>query len=125
MAAAAAPASPGRGVDIAALPPGPPSHEVLALVPALRERLADGLPPGTLLPARYRCLPDAAIAAEIERRGPGADAGAIRARLEAALRPVFTALRYGQPGYAQLSRACPEAIRRGAADEGEDAALCA
>jgi hypothetical protein len=77
------------------------------------------LPPGTLLPARYRCLPDAAIAAEIERRGPGADAGAIRARLEAALRPVFTALRYGQPGYAQLSRACPEAIRRGAADEGE------
>lgn len=81
------------------------------------------LPPGTLLPERYRCLPDAAITAEVERRGPGADARAIRARMEAALRPVFTAQRYGQPGYGQLSRACPEAIRRGAADEGEQGAF--
>lgn len=81
------------------------------------------LPPGTLLPARYRCLPEAAITAEIERRGPGADALAIRARMEAALRPVFTSLRYGQPGYAQLSRACPEPIRSGAADEDEQGAF--
>ncbi|WP_431284197.1 hypothetical protein ACQW02_05135 [Humitalea sp. 24SJ18S-53] len=81
------------------------------------------LPPGTLLPARYRCLPEAAIAAEIERLGPDGDPLAIRARIEASLQPVFTARRYGLPGYAQLSRACPAAIRTGAADEGEQGAF--
>ena len=34
-------------------------------------------------------------------------------------RPHFTSLRYGDPGYAQLRVSTPDAIRRGADDEGE------
>jgi len=33
--------------------------------------------------------------------------------------PVFVSLRYGQPGYCQLSRDCPPEIWRGASDQGE------
>lgn len=38
-------------------------------------------------------------------------------------RPRFTATRLGDPGYGQLHHACPETIRRGAADGGELGAL--
>ena len=54
------------------------------------------LPPDSRTPARYRCQPD-----------------------DPANRPLFTSLRYGDPGYAQLRPATPDAIRRGADDEGE------
>ncbi|MCW5842002.1 MAG: hypothetical protein KIT77_12205 [Caldilinea sp.] len=54
--------------------------------------------PGTSrTPRRYRCQ-------------PGADAG---------VRPQFTSLLYGEPGYAQLRATCPAEIRRGADDEAE------
>ena len=36
-----------------------------------------------------------------------------------ALRPIFTSLKYHEPGYGQLSRATPDEIRRGADDESE------
>jgi hypothetical protein len=35
------------------------------------------------------------------------------------IRPQFTSLRFGDPGYGQLRLATPDAIRRGADDEGE------
>ena len=35
------------------------------------------------------------------------------------MRPQFTSLRFGDPGYGQLSLRCAEAIRRGADDEAE------
>jgi hypothetical protein len=35
------------------------------------------------------------------------------------VRPAFTSLRYGDPGYAQLRPACPDQIRRGADNESE------
>ncbi len=57
------------------------------------------IPPGSLLPATYRCQP--AAAAPLPSR------------------PVFTSLRYGNPAYGRLSRLTPELIRRGGEDEGE------
>ncbi|MGY1409188.1 hypothetical protein ACW5EG_06380 [Luteimonas sp. A611] len=56
------------------------------------------LPPDSIAPRRYRCLPDDAH--------PG-------------VRPHFNALRYGQPAYMQLRASTPAAIPRGASDEGE------
>ena len=80
------------------------SEDVLALSPVRAERLQEGCvrfcfaPPGSRLPRRYRCLPT--------------DGGV-------GIRPVFTSLRYGRPGYCQLSRRCPVEIREGADDGAE------
>jgi hypothetical protein len=58
------------------------------------------LPIGSQAPRRFRCQPaDAASAGRVV--------------------PQFTSLTYGQPGYAQLTPACPAAISAGADDEGE------
>jgi hypothetical protein len=54
------------------------------------------LPPGSRTGPRYRCQPTAPE-----------------------IRPHFTSLRFGDPGYAQLRLATADAIRRGADDEGE------
>ena len=46
----------------------------------------------------------------------------VRARTvatQARVRPAFTTLRYGQPGYCQLGSYCPREIRAGAEDESE------
>src|SRR5690606_15292561 len=59
--------------------------------------------PQTRVPRRHRCLP-----------GEGEDSGT---------RPQFTSLRYGDPGYGQLSRRCPEGIRQGADDGAEMGAM--
>ncbi|HEX6711530.1 MAG TPA: hypothetical protein VF068_14460, partial [Rubrobacter sp.] len=58
------------------------------------------LPLGSEVPRRHRCRPE-----------DQAEAGRIR--------PQFTSLRYGDPGYCQLGRHCAEEIRRGADDESE------
>lgn len=55
------------------------------------------LPLAARVPRRYHCLPTA----------------------DGDLRPAFTSLRYGDPGYAQLSRRTPVAIRQGADDGSE------
>ena len=57
------------------------------------------LPSHAVTPRRYNCLSD----------GAGATS----------FRPHFTSLRWGDAGYAQLSRHCPEAIRTGADDGAE------
>ena len=51
-------------------------------------------------PRRYKCQPESEENA-------------------ARVRPQFTSLRYGDPGYCQLSRRCAVAIRHGADDEAE------
>lgn len=56
------------------------------------------LPPGSVTPRRFRCLPDAE---------------------HPALLPHFTSLRHGDPGYGQLRHATDRAIREGAHDGGE------
>jgi hypothetical protein len=58
------------------------------------------LPPGSRTPRRYRCQ-------------PAADADAAR------VRPSFTSLRYGDPGYGQLNRSSAPEIRQGADDGSE------
>ncbi|NLU68217.1 hypothetical protein [Streptomyces sp. HNM0574] len=63
------------------------------------------VPEGSRTPRRYRCVPD--------RERPDT-------RL---LRPLFSSERYGTPAYGQLADGCPEAIRRGAEDGGEQGAF--
>ena len=58
------------------------------------------LPLDSEVPRRHRCHPE----------------GASEARR---IRPQFTSLRYGDPGYCQLGRWCAAEIRRGADDESE------
>ena len=77
--------------------------------PLRAERLQEGcvrfsyVPPGSEVPRQYECQP---------KRD---DAPSRLARV----RPVFTSLSYGDPGYCQLSPLCSDAIRRGADDEAE------
>jgi hypothetical protein len=80
------------------------------------------VPPGAVLPRRYRCQPDLALAQRTTALGlkgisdlSPSEQKFIRARIV----PVFTSLRYGDPGYCQLARRCPVEIREGADDEAE------
>lgn len=72
--------------------------------PVTAERRQEGcarfsfFPEGSRTPRRHRCQPDG---------GPSS------------LRPRFTSLRYGDPGYCQLTLDTPREIRRGAEDESE------
>ena len=94
------------------------------------------LPDGSRTPRRYHCQPDAAVidAADDVRRqaeraasggsppGAAALAAAITRAGERArdrVRPEFTSLRYGTPGYGQLAGSIAEEIWRGADDEAE------
>ncbi|MCC6444408.1 MAG: hypothetical protein IT210_13265 [Armatimonadetes bacterium] len=67
--------------------------------------------PSTRTPRRYRCQPDLALG--------GIEDPAERQRIRARLIPSFTSIIYGDPGYGQLSRTCPEEIRTGAEDGSE------
>jgi hypothetical protein len=76
------------------------------------------------LPRRYRCQPDTEVAGRIaaareeaarttSAAGPPSEL-AIRREVAAVLVPQFTSRDYGDPGYGQLARRCPAAIRTGA-----------
>lgn len=69
------------------------------------------VPAGSTTAPRYRCQPDLALNGITD---PGTQ-NAIRARLE----PQFTAIDFGQPGYAQLSLRCAKEITTGAEDGSE------
>jgi hypothetical protein len=77
------------------------------------------LPPSALVPRRFRCQPrsDDEASRGFGCPAPGGQpptpADALR------VRPRFTSLAYGQPGYCQLSPRCADEIRRGADDEAE------
>jgi hypothetical protein len=58
------------------------------------------VPPGSRAPRRHKCQPADPAAAD-------------------RVRPQFTSLRYGDPGYGQLSTRCAAEIRTGADDESE------
>ncbi|MGH2668321.1 MAG: hypothetical protein ACRDH5_04230, partial [bacterium] len=66
-------------------------------------------------PRRYRCQPDLAL----EGASP-ADEAFVRGRL----RPQFTSVRYGEPGYAQLALSVAKEVATGADDGAEMGAFC-
>ena len=74
--------------------------------PVVAQRLQEGcarfsyIPPGSQVPRQYRCQPaDPDLAARVK--------------------PIFVSLRYGDPGYCQLSSACASEIGQGAEDGAE------
>ncbi|MGW7442882.1 hypothetical protein [Kitasatospora sp. NPDC054795] len=81
------------------------------------------VPPCSRTPRRYECQPDLVRSAvtELVERGELDPAQAARLReLEAErVRPLFTGLRYGTPGYGQLAAGCAPEITRGAEDRSE------
>jgi hypothetical protein len=77
------------------------------------------VPPHCRTPRRYRCQPDLVEQAvkDITPAGEARDAAIANEQLR--VRPQFTSIRYGNPGYAQLARTCAMEIARGADDESE------
>lgn len=70
-------------------------------------------------PRRYHCQPDLALAA-LRASDPSAGSGSPQAAAELTrVRPQFTSIWYGNPGYSQLGPGCADEIRRGAEDESE------
>ena len=67
------------------------------------------VPAGSQVPRCYRCQPVVPAGASIEQAKSA----------EARVAPIFTSLRYGDPGYCQLARRTPDEVRRGAEDESE------
>lgn len=76
------------------------------VAPVLSDRRQEGcvrfsyLSLGSRVPSRYQCQ-------------PASDANAAR------VKPMFTSLQYGDPGYGQLSLRCSKEIRQGGDDEAE------
>jgi hypothetical protein len=83
------------------------------------------VPPGSIVPRRYRCQPDLAIEKAIkdaEQYGVSLsepEKQQITDWIQKKIEPVFTDNRYGKPAYAQLALSCPKEITRGADDESE------
>jgi hypothetical protein len=83
------------------------------------------LPLNAIVPRRYRCQPDLAVTAALTAADmpKGSLTGQKRQQITEAtqerVRPAFTSLRYGKPGYCQLGSYCPAEIRTGAEDESE------
>lgn len=83
------------------------------------------IPPGSIVPRRYRCQPDLAIEKAIsdaEQYGVSLtdpEKQQIADEVHKIIEPVFTDHRYGKPAYAQLVLSCPQEISRGADDESE------
>lgn len=80
------------------------------------------VPHGSRTPRRFHCQPDLVQEAIIEAAPAGATAAGLEPALAAErlrVRPSFTSLRYGRPGYGQLAAWCAPEIARGADDESE------
>jgi hypothetical protein len=64
-------------------------------------------------PRRFRCVP------ELTQTAASGEQDDVAEDSRGGHRPQFECTRYGQPSYCQLSRHCPDAIRRGADDNSE------
>jgi hypothetical protein len=92
------------------------------------------VPAGSRTPRRYRCQPEAAIAARLAeaRRDADADGVTLDPSAERALAdemrwrvvPEFESRRYGDPDLGQLTLRCATEIRRGADTGAEMGAFC-
>lgn len=91
------------------------ASDMLFTAPVMSERRQPGIarfsyaPPGSELPPRFSCQP------------PPADLtnNTVSEAILFRLKPRFTSVEYGQPGYCQLAASMPDEIVRGASDEGE------
>lgn len=84
------------------------------------------VPPGSVVPRRYRCQPDLAVRdaiASVEKTQIAPISQQQRQNItngiQARIRPGFNDLRYGRPAYCQLRHSTPIEIRTGADDESE------
>jgi len=77
------------------------------------------VPPKCRTPRRYHCQPD--LVEQVVKQAISDPADQLRMVVTERLRvrPQFTSIRYGNPGYAQLALTCADEIRRGAEDESE------
>jgi hypothetical protein len=66
------------------------------------------------VPQPYRCQPTMALEAWSKMPGVKPDRDVVLARVV----PSFTSTRFGDAGYAQLTAACADEVRRGASDGG-------
>ena len=77
------------------------------------------VPSGCRTPRRYHCQPDLVTQAVIDNVTDAAESSALVASERLRVKPQFTSIRYGNPGYAQLALTCADEIKRGADDESE------
>jgi hypothetical protein len=78
------------------------------------------VPPGCRTPRRYHCQPDLVDQAVLENPALSeAEQAPAKACERLRVRPQFTSIRYGKPGYAQLALTCADEIKSGADDESE------
>ena len=70
-------------------------------------------------PRRYRCQPDLVTQAIKDTVSDPAKQAALIASELIRVRPQFTSVHYGEPGYARLAQTCAEEIRKGADDGSE------
>jgi hypothetical protein len=78
-------------------------------------------------PRRYQCQPVLALQKEALRLGRASAGELSSAESEAVLtrvRPTYTSIYYGDPGYAQLGYHCPVEISQGAEDGSEMGVFC-
>jgi hypothetical protein len=104
------------------------ASETIFTGPAVAQRRQVGctrfcfLPAGSRMPRRYRCQPDLALDEYAQEIGKSTADNLTTTEKEAVLArltPTFTSARYGDSGYAQLSRTLAEEIRTGAEDGAE------
>jgi hypothetical protein len=80
------------------------------------------VPPSSQVPRRYRCQPQLESETRIAALGANATPAAkdaVRAEVEATVRPLFVSRRYGDPALGQLELRCAVQIRTGAASGAE------
>lgn len=86
------------------------------------------VPEGSQTPRRYHCQPDLAIQKRLDsvmenvglvHESQKTIKEEIKKDITVRLKPAFTSLQYGKPGYAQLHSRCPVEIWQGAEDEAE------
>lgn len=80
------------------------------------------LPLASRVPRRYRCQPTLALEERARALNlPSSDELSVaeQTAIQLRVKPLFTALRYGDPAYGQLSQRCAPEIRQGADDEAE------
>ena len=70
-------------------------------------------------PRRYRCQPDLVTQAIKDTVADKSKHSTLIASELIRVRPQFTSMRYGNPGYARLAHTCAVEIREGADDESE------